>query len=227
MELFRYIHSWFHDTIPIVFFTVPMIHIGEKKFYSEVNELIKTKNHILCEGIKLGKNFSELGKYELLAEKVDLVTQYTELKIPKDAISFNVDMSEEKITEEIKGIGIINRIKLKLLDRKIKKIEKNENLKVLLKESFKYPKSSEIELINPKKHYQFVNREKSKIDLLIRNNRDNTFQENIKKYIENNKQSKNLIKTGIIIGDSHMPAIYRVLEELNFKWKLEKKIFMM
>jgi hypothetical protein len=59
---FRYIHEWTHDTLKLVFHTIPMIHIGEKSYYTRINNLIDSYNHLLVEGIPL-KLVKEIGTY--------------------------------------------------------------------------------------------------------------------------------------------------------------------
>lgn len=226
-EVYRYVHEWEHDSIPLVFTTIPMIHVGLKSYYDDVNEIIDQFNHLLLEGVHIKNASTEFGRYKYLASEVNLKNQYDEIRIPNDITVFNIDMDEDIINKKIKKISLKEKIKLRTYKNRIKKIKERNDLLEILIEYCKYPLGSDTKLIDPKSHYQFKNRKKDKLDIIIENDRDDNFQEKMKKYIEENKKRKFRLDVGIMVGDSHMPAIYRILEQYGFKWKLNKKIYVM
>jgi len=201
-----------------------MIHLGEKRYYEEINVMISELNHILIEGCSLKKSSRDVGKYNIVAKALNLSTQASEIVFPHDINITNIDIEPNEIDKRIKDITWRDKYFLKSYDRKMKKISKIENPMELIKTILSYPPDSEHALINPKKHYYFKNKEKDKLDLIIQNDRDEIFQNNLTEYIEKNKDRKYRFDIGIMLGSSHMPAIYRVLEQYKFKWELNKKI---
>lgn len=223
-SVYRYIHSWTHEEYNLVIYTFPMVHIGEKRYYQEINKMINELNHVLLEGCSIKKSSRDLGKYNIVAKALGLSTQDSEIHFPEDINIINIDIDDNNLNEGIKEISLREKLFLKSYDKKMKKISKIENLKELVKRILSYPFGSDYALINPKKHYYFKNREKDKLDLIIQNDRDEIFQKKLTEYINDNKDRKYRFDIGIMLGSSHMPAVYRVLEKFNFKWELNKKI---
>ncbi len=221
---YRYLHKWTNNSIPIVFYTLPMIHIGDKSYYNKINKIIDEFNHVLIEGVSLGSNYKEIGRYELLSQKLGLSNQWKELKIPDDITVINIDINTKELGRRIKKLHKKEKKQLKTYEKLVKKLDSGEKLKEEIKKLLNYPDNINYKLIDPANHHFFEHRKKKRIDLIIENDRDYIFQYNIKKYIKENRLREYRLDTGIIVGDHHMPAIYRELEGNGYKWELFDKI---
>lgn len=221
---YRYLHKWTNDRIPIVFYTLPMIHIGDKSYYDKINKLLDEFNHVLVEGVSLGPKYKEIGRYELLSEKLGLSNQWNELRIPDDIKVVNIDINSNELGRKIKKLHNKEKKLLKTYEKLVKKLDTGDNLKEEIKKLLKYPENINYKLIDPANHYFFEHRKKKSLDLIIENDRDYIFQYNIEKYIKENRTREYRLDTGIIVGDNHMPAIYRELEKNGYKWELLDKI---
>ncbi|MDC7241092.1 MAG: hypothetical protein PQJ50_12110 [Spirochaetales bacterium] len=223
--LYRYVHRWSSDKSQISFITIPMIHIGEKSFYDEVNLIIDEANHILYEGVKTGARHSDFGKYrKMAAMDGDLTAQYDSIRFPEDIKRINIDISADEFKSGRSPIPFQSifreKVSLLLLNLYLKK----HSLKNLLKNQFSYPAADKYKLVDPKNHYFFTHRKKDRYSLLIENRRDEIFRENLRNYIDENKNREYPLESCILVGDNHMPAVYRELEEQGFKWQLHKTL---
>lgn len=99
---YRYLHKWINDNSSIVFYTLPMIHIGDESYYDKINKLMDGFNHVLVEGVSLGPKYKEIGRYELLSEKLGLSNQWNKLRIPDDIKVVNIDINSNELSRKIK-----------------------------------------------------------------------------------------------------------------------------
>jgi hypothetical protein len=177
---------------------------------------------VLEEGIPVKKK-SELGTYYLLAHKMGLVPQYQALKINGNIEKINVDISWNKFNESMKKVSFGEKIRTTISQYLVLRYSKEQLLKAFMYFT-KYTSEAAAILIDPFKHYSYKHN-KSPFEYLILNQRDIEIGENLERYIKNWGYKKDQYNVGIVFGDEHMPAIYKVLRENGFKWKLEKKVY--
>lgn len=227
MKVIRYIHEWKNEKNKTVFYTYPMIHIGIEEYYKEISNEIKNLNYLLTEGVSLPKG--DFGKYEKISKKLQLSSQIKSLHIPTDLKIRNIDIDPnhfKKGTQQLKLKDKIRFIKLIIFFQIPYFFNKDKILK-LLKIRLSYPENKEYILKNPLKHYAFKHKEKSSLDLLIQNTRDEIINKNLEEIIEENKNREYRYDIGILFGDEHMPYIYQTLHNNEYKWKFLKEITVM
>lgn len=202
-----------------------MIHIGEQKFYDEVAQDLQAMNQILVEGVPLPKR-GQLGSYTVLAKAIGLETQSQCLRIPSDVGVTNIDLSPQLFRLEYLKLPIRDKLKLLFIERFLRRMPKKyrSRLKDWLIRVFAYKGDQGIELINPLRNYAFKHQSKTKLDLLLENQRDEAIAANLKKYIEDNYDRKYRMDIAILFGDAHMPYIYEQLHGQGFRWHMEKKV---
>jgi len=221
MKVYRYIHNWQHKLNNIVIKTIPMIHIGTQQFYDEVSEILNDCNLILEEGIPISID-SEMGTYKRIAKKVKLFSQSQNMKFMSDTKRVNIDIEENDFNSGLLSVSTKELNDLKKFKYILPFISKKKLLKMLY-DVCSYSESAKILLINPDNHYSYKHN-KSPLDLLITNTRDESISRNLQEVINNNINRQYRYDIGIIFGDEHMPIIYKILQTNNFDWTLEKKI---
>lgn len=202
-----------------------MVHIGSPMFYKELSTLLDEMNYVFLEGIPTKKN-SELGSYKKAARLLHLASQHEALQIPADMSVRNIDMPAHQFRHELKKLPLRDKLKLLYFDLVLKNISTRtaERLRKALEVSLAYSDHARVKLINPENHYLFNHKNKSKLELLIENQRNEIISENFGKYIQENKDCPYRMDIAIVFGDAHMPYIYEKLAEYGFSWKLEKTI---
>jgi hypothetical protein len=225
MKAFRYIHEWTHDRIWIVFHTIPTIHIGAKPYYERISSLIDSYNHLLVEGVPL-KLVKEIGSYKTIAKEAGLTTQIESLRIPPDLSVTNVDMDRRMFAGLFDKLPFRSKLLLFFVDRIVRTpfILRKLHFKEMIEKSLMYPEDSEHRLVNPEAQIAFRHKQKSELDLLIENERDEQVQKHLNDYINANEKREYRLDVGILFGDGHMPIIYETLRSNGFHWKLEEKL---
>ena len=221
MKVYRYIHNWYHKSMNIKILTIPMIHIGTIEFYNEVSEILNNMNLVLEEGIPISID-SEIGSYNKIAKKIGLVSQSEQMKLEKDLKRINIDIEHNNFKtqfEHVSKIELNNVRKFKFLLPFISK----KKLLNMFYYVCAYTTTNKIELINPDNHYSYKHN-KTPLDLLITNTRDEIISKNLQDIINNNKNRDYRYDIGIFFGDEHMPIIYKTLQNNGFDWELTKKI---
>jgi hypothetical protein len=227
MKVKRYIHEWISDKSNVVFYTYPMIHIGEPEFYHTISKEIGTLNLLLTEGVALGK--SELGTYNKLAIRLQLASQSSMLHFASDLPIKNIDIDPAEFHKGIQRLSYRDKLKLFWITFLLSfpRLLGGEKVIDNLQNMLCYPKDKEYHFKNPLNHFAFKNKNKSSLDLLIQNTRNDIIRKNLVKVIQENKDRKFRYDIGIIFGDNHMPHIYETLKENNFKWELYKEVIVL
>ncbi len=220
MNVIRYIHEWTCENNNIVFFTFPMIHIGTKDFYKTISDEIENLNCVLLEGVPLKR--SELGTYIKLAKQFDLSSQSESLKIPSDMNTQNIDMDPTDFKKGISDLHFKDKWRLFYISffLKFPLLLKKDLAINDLRKMYYYPPNEEYRMMNPLNHYAFKHKEKSSLDLLIQNTRDEVINKNLETVIKENRNRDFRYDIGILFGDNHMPYIYQTLNKNKFKLKL-------
>lgn len=221
MRVYRYIHSWHNKTNNINIITIPMIHIASKQFYTEVSNIVNTCNLILEEGIPVSID-SEIGSYTRIAKKAGLVAQSNELKIEDDVKRIYIDIDKNEFEIGIKAISKNELRNVKIFKYILWSLTRKKILDMLYSVCA-YPDSSRIPLINPDNHYSYKHN-KSPLDLLVTNTRDDCISRNLQEIIDCNKTREYRYDISVLFGDEHMPIIYKTLQNNGFDWTLEKRI---
>jgi hypothetical protein len=202
-----------------------MIHIGNPSYYDDISNMLSGMNLLFIEGVPIHRR-AELGSYTRIARLLGLATQQERLKVPENAKSINIDMPGKQFTEKMSRLPIRDKIKLLVVELFMRNISKEYAMKLrqTLKVIYEYSEDAKLKLIDPGNHWALMHRHKSKLELILENDRNEIVANNIGNYIEEYKQVKIRQDIGIIFGDAHMPYIYRELKENAYKWKLEKSI---
>ena len=109
MNVFRYIHKWENENNPLIFYTFPMIHIGEKEYFEKVANLCNDLNMILVEGVSLGSK-TDIGKYRSTAKLFCLKNQFDYLKFDEDIPILNIDIEKETFRKKLEKINIFVKL---------------------------------------------------------------------------------------------------------------------
>ena len=222
LSVVRYAHEWSHPDTALVIHTYPTIHIGLKSYYDRINAHLESLNHLLLEGVPVGR-MRELGSYRRIARHLGLYAQTDALRIPKDLSVTNIDMDKRDFRRMLAAVPLRQRLALRMTmffaigataiaDARFKNA---------LAAYFRYPTQTAYRLIDPKNHYVSTHREKSKLDLLITNDRDREISKKLIRYVRENWRRPYRFDIGIAFGDAHMPHMYQALAKLKFSWKLE------
>ena len=221
MKVYRYIHTWKNKSLNIYVTTIPMLHIASKQFYEEVSNTVNNCNLILEEGIPISID-SEIGSYTRIAKKVGLTAQINEISFEEDIKRINIDIDKNEFEIGLKSISKKELNNIKYFKHILWMLSKRKLLDMLYA-TFTYPESSKVSLINPDNHYSYKHN-KTPLDLLITNTRDNCISKNLQEVIDLNKTREYRYDISVLFGDEHMPIIYKVLQNNGFDWTLQKKI---
>ena len=204
-----------------------MIHIGIEDYYNEISNEIKKLDYLLTEGVPFVRG--DIGKYQKIANKLQLSSQKKSLQLPPDMKIKNIDIDSELFIKSTKQLKI--RDKIQFISMRIffqfPFFFKKEKILITIKTLLSYPENKEYILKNPLKHYAFKHKEKSSFDLLIQNTRDEIINKNLEEIIEENKNREYRYDIGILFGDEHMPYIYQTLHKNEYKWKFLKEVTVM
>ena len=227
MKVKRYIHEWTSKKSSAVFYTYPMIHIGAPEYYDIISGELENLNMVLTEGVDIGK--SELGLYNKLAKRLQLVSQTSALSCPSDLTKKNIDIDPVKFKKGLQRLGIKDKLYLHFITffLHFPFLLEKEKMKEYFISKLCYPKGKEYYFKNPLNHFAFKNKNKSSLDLLIQNTRDDIINKNLEKVIQENEDRNFRFDIGILFGDGHMPYIYETLKKNNFKWKLHKEVIVL
>jgi len=183
MRVYRYIHTWKHKSYNICFTTIPMIHIASKQFYEDVSSIINNCNLILEEGIPISID-SEIGSYTRIAKKVGLFAQINELRIESDITRLNIDIEKSELEIGLKSVSKKELLKFKCFKYLLLILSKQRLLEALY-DLCAYPESSKALLIDPVNHYSYKHN-KTPLDLLVTNTRDDCISKNLQEIIDVN-----------------------------------------
>jgi len=94
---------------------LPMVHIGEEKYYKEVEKYLEHCDIIIYEGLKFKTRRLKIKNRERTAEKLNLVTQSKclNLKRFKDKL-IHADLDIEKGEKEWKKLSVIDKLKYRV-----------------------------------------------------------------------------------------------------------------
>jgi len=184
---------------------IPMVHIGEKEYYKEVENKLMASDIILYEGFKMKNNRLRIENRKILAKRLGLVTQAKfNLKQFKDKL-VHADFDPETAKEKWNKLPLIDRIKTNLFfpiylyfqDRTLTRIKfvkyfMKSNEDIEMSEGPMFDKKERL-----KKYFHYE--------------RDQILFKKIDKTIEQNRTKGNLIS--IVYGAGHMKSIFRYLSK--------------
>jgi hypothetical protein len=135
-------------------------------------------------------------------------------------------MEDQEFIERIRKLPLNDKMKLWSLELFMKRTPEKliKGIRNILQLMYSYPIDRNFEMVDPNNHYAFKHKNKTKLDLLIENDRNEIIAEKINDFIERNYKREYRIDVGILFGDDHMPYIYEVLQKKGYKWRLEKQI---
>jgi len=182
---------------------VPMIHIGEERYYKEVESKLIESDYILFEGFKFQNGLLRIKNREILAKRLGLVTQSKfNLKQFKDKL-VHADYDAETAKRKWNEMSFVDRIKSNLFlpiymyfqDRTL---SRSKFVKYFMKSN---------EDIDLSEGPMFDKKETLK--KYIHYERDKILFEKIDKTINDNKSEAKLIS--IVYGAGHMKSIFKYL----------------
>jgi hypothetical protein len=113
-DIYLYVYEWTHPNSNLVFYTLPMVHIGVKSYYQRVNGYFESLNCVLVEGFSYHHARSITKDiYVGLAKRYGFVTQIQSIVIPEDMAIVPIDMNESEVRFSFKALSCMNRIKLR------------------------------------------------------------------------------------------------------------------
>ena len=190
---------------------VPMVHIGEERYYKEVESKLVESGHILFEGIKLHKGQLRIKNREILAKRLGLVTQSKfNLKQFQDKL-VHADYDANTAKRKWNELSFVDRIKSNVFlpiymyfqDRtlsrsKFVKYFMKSNADIDLTEGPMFDKKETL-----KKYFHYER------DRIIFEKFDNTIN-------ENNSEDKLI---AIVYGAGHMRSIFKHLSN-KYEYKV-------
>ncbi|MEN0046582.1 MAG: hypothetical protein AAF806_05965 [Bacteroidota bacterium] len=196
------VHKEFEN---IKFKLIPMFHVGEQSYYDSVLELINSCDKLLYEGIRIKKLSitKQFGRYDKVAKRLELVSQYEYFKNPKNQIlipRIHADLDLKKSNREWKKLRFSEKWRYRLLDPVNYAIETFSITRYKLAKAF-MTRAEEVRLA-----YGPLEDEEGTLENLIMNTRENILISHINQILED-KHKNEALCIGIMYGAAHMKRI--------------------
>lgn len=197
----------------ITFRVLPMFHIGSKEYYTKIREEANQCDVVLYEGMALKKKklFGEIGRYDMLAGELDLVTQRSEIN-PAELLveTIHADLDEKTAALEWDKLRFLEKMRYQLLTPLQFMVGTLSVTRQSLAKAF-MTSAIELELA-----YGKIKDEKGTLENLIHTVRDKIVIDRIERVLIEPKRTRQVI--GIIFGAGHMKVIGRYLiDKKNYR----------
>lgn len=190
---------------------LPMVHIGSKKYYQEVEKYLEISDIILFEGNSFKSWKVKINNNERTAKKLNLVTQLKELNLSQYKHKLiNADYDQKSGAKSWKNLSFLDKLKYNVIFP-IWIYFQDRNLTRLKFAKYFMRSIQDQELI----YGPFMDN-KEKIKKFVHENRDKRVFEELEKLLQ--KEFSKETQIAVVYGAGHMKSISRYLmDKKNYK----------